>query len=429
MMLLNNLKPFLSWKFSYLIAMSILFCGFILMGNWVVDNKFDKNKKLIFKIEDTVHAIRYNDEVLTMSARMAAFTGEASWEDRYHEHEAYLDKAIKDAISIIPFGSAETDKANQKLIKLESRAFEHVKNKQPEQAVALLMGKDYERYKILYAKGMEEFYNAAIKKINRIGNEHYKMMKMIDIFNAIGILLILCATYIGYRGLRRQNEQQKRMGEYERMASLGRFSSSLAHEVNNALQPVLGISDILVRRLEKNEETKPEADLAKTISGSATQIREIVQNILMHSKGIESHIIDFQAATQDISVRVNKTDIKQIVKNLMINAGHAMNDKGTIKCSTSLKTISPKQAKKFGMAEGEYILLNIADTGCGMDHKTQKSIFDPFFTTKDIDKGSGLGLSISYGIMQALGGYISVDSALGKGTTFSLHFPIHPHNA
>lgn len=110
--------------------------------------------------------------------------------------------------------------------------------------------------------------------------------------------------------------------------------------------------------------------------------------------------------------------------NLVINARDAMPGGGQFTIKTEVANVTPDVAERHAHA-GSYAILSATDTGVGMEETTQKKIFDPFFSTKASDKGTGLGLSTVYGIMQQLGGYISVESQPGQGTCFRLCFPLY----
>jgi CheY-like chemotaxis protein len=126
------------------------------------------------------------------------------------------------------------------------------------------------------------------------------------------------------------------------------------------------------------------------------------------------------------SVLASATQIHQIVLNLCTNAYHAMRETGGV-LSIELKNVeiekTDSKVTSLKLAPGSYVMLNISDTGCGMDNATQQRIFEPYFTTKRIGDGTGMGLAIVHGIVKRLDGHISVYSELGKGTSFQIYLP------
>ena len=126
-------------------------------------------------------------------------------------------------------------------------------------------------------------------------------------------------------------------------------------------------------------------------------------------------------------VKADKTQFVQVIINLAVNARDAMPDGGSPAPSaraTSRERESLKLARP-GVAAGEYVLIEVEDTGVGMTPEVMGKIFEPFFTTKEVGKGTGLGLSTVYGIVKQTGGYIFADSEVGKGTTFRVYLPRH----
>jgi two-component system, cell cycle sensor histidine kinase and response regulator CckA len=116
--------------------------------------------------------------------------------------------------------------------------------------------------------------------------------------------------------------------------------------------------------------------------------------------------------------------MEQVILNLALNARDAMAAGGTLTVITSRRTLDVTAASLCGIKEGEYVILTVADTGRGIDPQVRPHIFEPFFTTKE-GKGSGLGLSIVYGIVQQAGGNVLVESEVGQGARFDVYLPVH----
>ena len=123
-------------------------------------------------------------------------------------------------------------------------------------------------------------------------------------------------------------------------------------------------------------------------------------------------------------IKVDEGQLEQVLINLAVNARDAMGDKGHLKITT--ENVTNKKSKPVmndSMPAGDWVAIHVSDTGTGIDQKTLERIFEPFFTTKKIGEGTGLGLATVYGIIRQTGGYIDVDSSVGKGTTFSVYLP------
>ncbi len=123
-------------------------------------------------------------------------------------------------------------------------------------------------------------------------------------------------------------------------------------------------------------------------------------------------------------VKVDPGQIEQIVVNLAVNSRDAMPDGGRLSLATSSVVLEPAEAKKLGLEAGRYAVLSVSDTGCGMDAETLLHIFEPFFTTKTAGRGTGLGLSTVKAILEQIGGRITVESEVGKGSSFRTYLPV-----
>jgi PAS domain S-box-containing protein len=235
-------------------------------------------------------------------------------------------------------------------------------------------------------------------------------------------------------------EQQRRMREQmaqaDKLASIGELSAGVAHEINNPLGVILGYTQLLIRH--EDAQTERFQDL-KTIEKHVRHCQTIVGDLLNFARTSppKSKLVDIHALIDEVlqfvqyqgdlaQIRIEKKyaegiaplyidakKIKQVLINLIMNAGHAMGKRGgTLTLGTRLKSSEGRMA------------VDVGDTGCGIDAKDLGRIFDPFFTTKSPDEGTGLGLSVSYGIIKNHGGDILVSSRPGEGTTFSVLLPL-----
>ena len=259
------------------------------------------------------------------------------------------------------------------------------------------------------------------------GDEIGEMGKAMRVFkeNAIAARLLEAER-------EKRRELQMAVNHASRIDALGRFASGIAHDLNNALVPVLAMTKMVLSHLSKP--SRDFANLELAIMG-AERAKDLVQQILVFGRKQSGEQREFDPAqvvvdgikmlrasfppTIMLDSNIDKVptllgdpgQLNQILVNLVTNAAHAIGDApGTI-------TISLRP-------EGDrYIHLAVADTGSGMDEQTKARIFEPFFTTKEIGKGTGLGLSVVRDIIAAHDGRISVESTLGKGTRFDIVFP------
>jgi two-component system, NtrC family, sensor kinase len=234
---------------------------------------------------------------------------------------------------------------------------------------------------------------------------------------------------------RRLMEQQ--IAQADKLASLGQLSAGVAHEINNPLGIILGYTQMLLREMPPGSQNAEDLKIiekhvktCKTIvkdllnfarssatSDKAYQIRVIIDDVLdfvQQHTDLEKHRIVREYDADTPAMLLDEKKIKQVFVNLILNAVHAVGDEGTINISTRY------DAKK------KTVSVKVRDDGQGVAQKHLPRIFDPFFTTKPTGEGTGLGLSVSYGIVKNHGGDITVKSAAGKGSTFTVRLPIRP---
>jgi two-component system, cell cycle sensor histidine kinase and response regulator CckA len=230
----------------------------------------------------------------------------------------------------------------------------------------------------------------------------------------------------------------------QKLESIGMLASGIAHDFNNLLGSVLALAELalgeLAARSSPEEELKAIRDVAIRGSEMVRQLmiyagKEKEPVALIDASQIVLEMVDLlkvsvsKHATLEIdlgqnlpAIKASPAQFRQIVMNLVMNASEAIGDQeGVIRVATKYVTISGTIEIPKGMAQGDYVQLEISDTGCGMSSETQARMFDPFFTTKSA--GHGLGLVIVDSIVRGLGGTVDVTSAVGKGTTWRLSFP------
>jgi two-component system NtrC family sensor kinase len=246
---------------------------------------------------------------------------------------------------------------------------------------------------------------------------------------------------------RQLSEAEQKLIQSDRMASLGQLAASVAHEINNPISGVLNLS-MLMERILKDDGIPPGrvADFRKylaSVSEETARVGRIVSDLLSFSRRstprranadlnrIVEHTLSLishklQLANVDLRVRLGQglpevacdgSQIQQVVINLVMNAAEATPAWGRVELRTKLA--EPADA----------LVLEVEDSGAGIPEENLSRIFDPFFTTKEVGKGVGLGLAVVYGIVEAHGGNISVESTVGEGTTFTVSLPLQSQGA
>jgi PAS domain S-box-containing protein len=250
---------------------------------------------------------------------------------------------------------------------------------------------------------------------------------------------------------RKHSEQALRNAESQlrhaqKMEAVGTLAGGIAHDFNNVLSVILSYTGFLTDALGPTDPMRGDIDEIAKAAGRAVQLtkqllafsrkqtfapRSVAPNEIL--KGMDGMLRRIGGGGVEIALvpgRVVGTiladpgQIEQVIMNLVVNARDAMPRGGVIRVETTFVEVAEDtEAPCPGMAPGSYVLLQVADTGVGMDAETRARIFEPFFTTKEIGKGTGLGLAVVYGIVVQSSGFIAVDSKVQKGTTFRVYFP------
>jgi two-component system cell cycle sensor histidine kinase/response regulator CckA len=263
---------------------------------------------------------------------------------------------------------------------------------------------------------------------------------------------------VGLRGVvvdmteRRKAEEERyrlqaQLLQAQKMESVGTLAGGIAHDFNNLLQAIMGYTQMIM--IDKVQGDRDLVELGE-IEQAARKASQLTKQLLTFSRKVESKLtpvdlnqvvrqvqelikraipkmIDIELHLQEQGLKVINADpaqMEQILMNLSVNARDAMPDGGKLVIETGNTILEEEFCKThLGAVPGEYVLLTVSDTGQGMDKQTLEHIFEPFYTTKEIGRGTGLGLSMVYGIVKSHGGYIICDSNQGKGTTFRIYCP------
>jgi PAS domain S-box-containing protein len=245
-----------------------------------------------------------------------------------------------------------------------------------------------------------------------------------------------------------KDKLQAQLNQAHKMESIGRLAGGVAHDFNNMLGVILVNVDLALNQLEDDHPLRAEleeirkaanrsADLTRqlmafarkqTVAPKVLDLNETVAGMLKMLQRLigEDIRLDWRPNPSLWRVRMDPTQIDQILANLCINARDAINGAGTIMIKTdNVQGDEVYCTDHSGFAPGDYVRLEVADDGCGMDQATQDSIFEPFFTTKELGKGTGLGLATTYGIVRQNNGLIYIHSEIGLGTSFEILLPRH----
>ena len=239
---------------------------------------------------------------------------------------------------------------------------------------------------------------------------------------------------------------EEKMAQAHKMETMGQMAGGVAHDFNNLLTAIMGHTELVLESLPADD---PIRDKVCEIARAADRAGGLVRQLLAfsHTRALQLHALNLNAAVLDLestmrallespielrietgrdlgTMRAGPTQLEQVILNLVVNARDAMPQGGRL----TIRTLNARLDEAFvsgrpGARPGDYVALEVSDTGTGMDAETRKHIFDPFFTTKPDGKGTGLGLAIVYGVAKQTGGYIDVESELGRGTKFTVYFP------
>lgn len=269
----------------------------------------------------------------------------------------------------------------------------------------------------------------------------------------LGIWLagLISSFFLGYRIILRQvesrSEIEAKLLQSQKMEAVGTMAGGIAHDFNNILSIIIGYADIVKNEVPDNKQIRDDID---TILTAAKRATDLITQLLSFSRQAEQQLITIQPYSivneslkllrsiipRTVEIKTNldpfvgtvlsdPTKIHQVLMNLCTNAVHAMDEKGIIEVKLERVELADSDIPPGkDLPAGPYMKLEVADNGTGMDDETRQKIFAPFFTTKERGKGTGMGLSVIHGIAESHRGFITVDSELGRGSTFSLFLPV-----
>jgi len=251
---------------------------------------------------------------------------------------------------------------------------------------------------------------------------------------------------IHFLDLSQQKNLESQFIQSQKMQAVGQLAGGIAHDFNNLLTAIIGFCDLLLLRHKPGD---PSFGDIQQIKQNSNRAANLVRQLLAFSRQqtLRPQIQDITDILTEVAhllrrligvnielslihgndlwpVKVDSGQMEQVLVNMAVNARDAMPDGGELTIETSaVTTTEPISFGQDIMPAGEWVKLEIKDTGTGIPADVLEHIFEPFFTTKDVGKGTGLGLATVYGIIRQTGGYLGVDSTVGKGTTFIIYLP------
>lgn len=243
-----------------------------------------------------------------------------------------------------------------------------------------------------------------------------------------------------------RSKAEDALRQTQKMEAIGQLTGGVAHDFNNLLTVIMGGLDTIRRSDSPDARVRRAADLAWQ---GAQRAETLTSRLLSFSRrqALQPRALDLNAVVRDLTELLHRTLGEQIeiegvlvprlwrveadpgqfetaVVNLGVNARDAMPAGGKLTIETSNVALDEAyQALDAEVRPGQYVMVSVSDTGCGMDRDTLARVFEPFFTTKDVGKGTGLGLSMVYGFVKQSGGHVTIYSEPGEGTTVKMYFP------
>lgn len=245
-----------------------------------------------------------------------------------------------------------------------------------------------------------------------------------------------------------QKSLEAQFAQSQKMQAIGQLAGGVAHDFNNLLTAMIGFCDLLLLRHKAGD---PSFNDIMQIKQNANRAANLVRQLLAFSRQqtLQPRVLDVTDTLTEVShllrrligvgiefkldhdpdiglIKADEGQFEQVLINLAVNARDAMDNTGELLIKTT--NFTNKRKLKRGsdtMPAGEWVVIEVRDTGCGISDEVLERIFEPFFTTKEIGSGTGLGLATVHGIVRQTGGYIHVDSEAGKGTSFFLYMPRH----
>jgi signal transduction histidine kinase len=443
-----------AWLFGLLILIAVAIPGGFTVASF---SAYRLSAASIARFGELRGEIKRLDEVLTMSARMAATTGQERWISRYDANVAPLEDAIREMLSLSRSQDVAqmvhaTDAANAALIETETRAFDLVRGGRRTEAYALLMSPEYERQKAIYADGMERAMAAVHEAFTTDTNRSGRDLLLAAIFSVLGVSVCFVIWIMLMHRSFKEQERLRTVALAERdaattaSAAKSKFLANMSHELRTPLNAVIGYSEMLREGAEEDGRAGDITDHDRVIS-AARRLLTLIDDLLDISKAEAGKIV-MRPRVFDVRSLV-ETTIATIAPaaasrgnrthaDIVDDVGCAITDEFRLgQCLLNLLSNAAKFTKDGNITVrvaresadgGDWLRFEVSDTGIGMSAIQLDELFQPFVQVEaavsQAHGGTGLGLAITRQLARLLGGDVSVKSAEGVGTVFALSIPV-----
>jgi PAS domain S-box-containing protein len=279
--------------------------------------------------------------------------------------------------------------------------------------------------------------------LHKDGSDRFFSISGAPNLNAVGEMTGIVGTL---KDVTEQRKLEYQLRHASKMNALGRLTGGISHDFNNILQAISAYNQLLTM---KKTEADPDWKYLTNIDSLTKRATDLIKQLLIFSRKVDSKLVPVNmnreiknyyellvsTLPKTITIRLNLADdlhlingdatqLGQVIMNLAVNAKDAMPAGGELSIETkNIDLATPMERDNVKINTGHYVLCRISDMGCGIEKENLDQIFEPFFTTKEAGKGTGIGLSVVYGVIKNHDGYIFCTSEPGKGTTFELYLP------